>query len=322
MNSEEASRRADEAAEWLARLNSRAVTTEDLNAFYEWRRDPDNAAAYARGETLWHDARRLGDDRDIARAVREALERPRVVQGRRVSRRMMLAGSGAAIIAAAGSAWWLVFRTQAYRTQVGEQLLVQLDDGSRMRLNTDSEAEVRLTAGHRFVALRRGQALFEVAHDPARPFRVESRSFAVEALGTKFEVSAIAARPSRVLLVEGRIAVGNDDGAWRRVLGTAGDSLAIEEGAAPVSGREDVALATSWTTGRLTFRRTPLASAVAEVNRYSRTQIELAAPGHAGLEVDGVFETGDPAAFVSAVTALFPLRARRAGPERIVLSDA
>jgi len=87
-------RAAREAADWLARLNSRAVTTEELNAFYEWRRLPLNAAAYARGEQLWHGARNLGDDRDIAQAVREALERPRLAGRPRITRRALIGGGG------------------------------------------------------------------------------------------------------------------------------------------------------------------------------------------------------------------------------------
>lgn len=314
-------RAAREAAEWLARLNSRAVTTEDLNAFYEWRRDPDNAAAYAAGETLWHEARGLGDDRDIAEAVRAALERPRLARGRRLGRRTVLAG-GALAAFAGGGAWWLLGRGTDYRTAIGEQLLIALDDGSRMRLNTDSAASVHFTAGERAVALTRGQALFEVAPDPQRPFRVTSPQFVVAALGTQFEVSAIDGRPGRVLLLEGRVAVEPGSGAWRRTLGGRGDTLTMSSGSPPVVGREDVELATSWTTGRLTFRSMPLGAAIAEVNRYSRTQIELQAPGHQAVQVDGVFETGDPDAFIAAVTALYPLRAHRLDAGRILLTGA
>jgi transmembrane sensor len=315
-------RAAREAAQWLARLNSLAVTTEDLNAFYEWRRAPANAAAYAKGEQMLQGARGLGEDPQIAQAVHDALERPRR-EGTRMTRRALVAGGGVLAALAAGGAWWFSSRGADYRTAVGEQLLVSLDDGSRMRLNTDSAARVRFSNAQRLVELLHGQALFEVERDAARPFRVESRDFAVTALGTRFEVAAIGERPARVLLVEGQVAVSaGGGGAWQRTLRSPGDALTIAANAAPSAGREDVGLATGWTTGRLTFRSTPIAAAVAEVNRYARVQIVLEAPEHAGLRVDGVFETGDPDAFVAAVTALFPLRARRAGADRIVLSGA
>lgn len=316
------SKAAREAAEWLARLNSRSVSTDELNDFYEWRRIPENAEAYARGEQLWHDARALGDDRDIAQAVREALERPRLEyeQGmHRIGRRALLAGGGA-LLAAGGAGWFLLTRPAAYRTAVGEQLAVRLDDGTLMRLNTDSEALVSYSSARRRVEMARGQAFFEVQPDPARPFEVRFGDFEAVALGTKFEVADVDGRASRVVLVNGRVRVEQAGDGWEQLLAAPGDALFLSGRGRPTIRRVDAEALTSWTVGRLTFRRTPLRAAIAEVNRYSHKQIILRAPDLQSMEVDGVFETGDPETFVSAVTALFPLRVRKVSEERIVLT--
>jgi transmembrane sensor len=305
------SKAAQEAAEWLARLNSRAVSTEELNAFYEWRRDPGNAEAYARGEQIWHDTRSLGDDRDIAEAVREALERPRKARDRQalVGRRAVLAG-GAAVMAAAGAGWLFLIRPQTFRTAVGEQLAVRLDDGSLMRLNTDSEASVRYSTRSREIEIARGQAFFEVRKDPSRPFRVGAAGINVIAVGTRFDVLRGSSGSGRVVLAEGRVQVELSQDGSERLLAAAGEALFVGSRGQAAVRRVDVEALTSWTAGRLIFRGTALDSAIAEVNRYSRKQIVLRAPDLRTLEVDGVFETGDPDAFVSAVTALFPLRAQ------------
>lgn len=316
-------RAAREAAEWLARLNSRSVSTEDLNAFYEWRRDPENAETYARGEQLWHDARSLGDDREIAQAVREALERPRLAKhgggALPIGRRTLLVG-GSALVAAASAGWLFLGRGERYRTAVGEQLAIRLEDGSLMRLNTDSEARVSFSSSRRNVEIARGQAFFEVHRDPARPFRVSAADVDVFAIGTRFEVSSLEGRPGRIVLVEGSIRVEPEDRSWQRTLAAPGEALFLSGQGQPDIARIDAEAATSWTVGRLTFHGTPLGEAVAEMNRYSRTQVVLQAPDLRGLEVDGVFETGDPQSFVSALTALFPLRARQVSTERIVLT--
>lgn len=316
-------RAAREAAEWLARLNSRSVSTEELNAFYEWRRDPENAEAYARGEQLWHESRALGDDRDIAQAVREALERPRLGRTRSVpSRRMVLVGIGTVAVAAGGGGWLLLTQPQRYKTRVGEQLLVNLEDGSRLRLNTDSEAAVRFSSSARQVELSRGQAFFEVAPNPSRPFRVQAANVEVVAVGTRFDVWKQSDQEARVVLAEGRIDVRADDRAWASTLSRAGDSVTLRPSERPQIVSLDVEAATSWTGGRLHFRRTPLADAIAEMNRYSAKQISLEAPRLRSLEVDGVFAAGDPDSFVAALTALFPLRARQVSNDRIVLVPA
>ena len=91
-----------EAAEWLARLNARAVTTGDLDAFYEWRRQPANQRAYARAEAMWRQARTLVPDPDIDDVVREALSRPRREAPARFTRRALV-GTLLAVPVAAGA---------------------------------------------------------------------------------------------------------------------------------------------------------------------------------------------------------------------------
>jgi transmembrane sensor len=221
----------------------------------------------------------------------------------------VLAG-GAAVMAAAGAGWLFLIRPQTFRTAVGEQLAVRLDDGSLMRLNTDSEASVRYSTRSREIEIARGQAFFEVRKDPSRPFRVGAAGINVIAVGTRFDVLRGSSGSGRVVLAEGRVQVELSQDGSERLLAAAGEALFVGSQGQAAVRRVDVEALTSWTAGRLIFRGTALDSAIAEVNRYSRKQIVLRAPDLRTLEVDGVFETGDPDAFVSAVTALFPLRAQ------------
>ncbi len=130
-------------------------------------------------------------------------------------------------------------------------------------------------------------------------------------------------------LAQGRVEVrqaGKANSQAAPVTLTAGErvDVAAARPATPVA--VDVASATGWTSGRLTFRDVRLAEAVAEINRYSRRQIVLGGQRPADLRVNGVFDAGDTEAFVSGVTALLDLKsaprpdggveltARRAGP--------
>lgn len=70
----------------------------------------------------------------------------------------------------------------------GEHLLVQLPDGTRVEMAGGSEAQVRFTAKARHFALKSGDALFEVAHNPARPFLIASHRAAIRVIGTRFLV--------------------------------------------------------------------------------------------------------------------------------------
>src|SRR3546814_12332562 len=66
--------------------------------------------------------------------------------------------------------------------------IFELADGSKVTLNTATEIRVDYRARERIVRLVRGQALFDVAHAPERPFLVLVAARTVHALRTIFEV--------------------------------------------------------------------------------------------------------------------------------------
>ncbi len=298
-----------EAADWFAKLNSRAISTPALEAFYAWRREPANDAAYGRVEAIWEAGDRLQDHPSTGLDVAAALKRgERRRKWRAWWRAAVLPLGGLAIAGAAAIYLVGAAQTTTYRTPVGEQRLMTLADGTRVRLDTDTELRVRLRDHERDVRLVHGQAFFDVAHDKARPFIVQADDAKVRALGTRFDVR-LKGEEAHVTLVEGAVEVTHDQAGqvrkWRLAPGQA-----LVAGAPAAQPRAvDVASATSWTEGQLVFHATALSDAVTEVNRYSRTKVVLDDPALAGATVNGKFDTGDTQAFVAAVCDLFDLKA-------------
>lgn len=306
-----------EAAEWHARLGATRVSPETIEAFFAWRKDPAHAEAYRRVETVWTDTAGLGRDPEIAEALEAALGR-RPVKGRRsvVSGGLWgLAAVGAAAVLVFGGWVWMEGRS-VYSTAVGEQRLVQLADGSSVRLDTQSRMRVRFDGDRRLIDLEQGQALFTVAHDTDRPFVVVAGEARVTAVGTVFDVRR-EAREVRVTLVSGAVDVAGEAGRGERM--SAGHQARVMDAQVRTTA-VDVAAETSWTEGRVVFRDTPLKAAVAEVNRYLTDKIELDAPALEDEAVNGVFETGDRDAFVSAAAAGLGLRASTAPDGAVRLS--
>ncbi|MDZ4372121.1 MAG: FecR domain-containing protein, partial [Phenylobacterium sp.] len=160
---------------------------------------------------------------------------------------------------------------------------------------------------------------FDVEGDARRPFVVTAGDTRVTALGTRFDVRRVGPG-ARVVLIEGRVAVRGGPGpdrAWSLAPG----QQVVTAARRPAVAAADVPAATSWASGRLTFRETPIGQAVAEVNRYSPRRIDLQASEFAAIPVSGVFDTGDVDGFVAALTDLYPLRATRSADGTIVLSD-
>lgn len=307
----------EEAAAWFARLSRVAVSSETLREFRAWRARPGNQQAYEAVERAWRTAGGVSQDPQIRAATEAALRSPGGA-GRGGAWTAALGGFGAAAALAGAAAWFVLGAGPAYETGVGEQRLVVLDDGSRIRLNTDSAVRVRYRPGERQVALERGQAFFEAAPDPSRPFVVAADGVRVTALGTRFDVRR-AGESVQVTLVEGRVAVSLAGRAASAQLAP-NQKLTATPAALSAPRPADAAEAAGWTTGRLTFRNVPLRTAVAEVNRYSERKLRLEAPpAVAEAPVSGVFDVGDVAAFTAAVEAIFPIEAQAgAGETRLV----
>ncbi|KSB91750.1 hypothetical protein AS593_06930 [Caulobacter vibrioides] len=281
------------------------MSADTMEAFRVWRQQPGNIEALREVEALW---RRTGAASEHP-AVKAALETA-LTPKRRSQRtpRLSLALASAAIAGAiATSLAWPSLAGRTYDAGVGEQRLVRLDDGSSIRLDTDTRVRVRYGVGRRAVTLERGQAFFEVAHDAARPFVVTANDTTVRALGTRFDVRRDG-EATRVTLVQGRVEV-KDRAAPDAVVLAPGQQVTAKERLGAVR-RVDTETATSWTTGRLTFHAVPLQQALAEINRYRRTPIRLDPAYVADTPITGTFDSGDTGAIVDSIALLRGLKAR------------
>jgi len=302
-------RASAEAAAWLARLQGDARTTAREAAFKDWlRADPANQKAFEQATDIWADlpgAAALMGERPAPR--------PLPVRRHLPIRELALAASLLLAIGI-GSFFWLS-EPSAYSTTMGEQKVATLEDGSRIALNTDSSVEVRYDPAQRLVELDRGEAMFEVAHNSARPFIVRAGDKQIRAVGTSFVVRRDRGEVI-VTLLQGKVAVTDIRPAPVKLPPTylnPGDRLrAPVEGPARIDAQTADA-ATAWRRGQAMFADTPLGDAVTELNRYGGPRLVIDDPRLAGLRVSGVFATNDTAEFARAVAALHGLRVEQNG---------
>jgi transmembrane sensor len=206
-----------------------------------------------------------------------------------------------------------------------------MPDGSKITLNTDSEVRLDLeNPAERRVELQKGEAFFEVAKDPNRPFVVSVGRKRVIAVGTAFSVLRDG-DDVRVAITEGRVRIedaaeratergGTDDGISTLAAGSIARAtnagVLIQEKPIP-----EIENDLSWRTGYLIFRDTALADAVAEFNRYNTRKIVIEDPAVAATRVSGKFRSTQFEAFVRLLEAGFPIRAH-AVDDHIVLTDS
>jgi transmembrane sensor len=172
---------------------------------------------------------------------------------------------------------------------------------------------VRLSAAERLVTLESGEADFEVAHEPKRPFRVLAGSAQVLDMGTQFDVR-LEPDVAVITVVEGRVAVGprspaagaNSAANPRAVFVelTANEQLRVAQWppGAPVAA--DAHGTTSWMRRQITFEHEPLASVAKEFNRYASKPIVIVTPALGRQEISGVFTIDDTDEFIAFLRSL------------------
>ncbi|XHS76913.1 FecR family protein [Burkholderiaceae bacterium UC74_6] len=324
------------AAVWAARLDRGSLSQSEEAEFAEWVADPANDEALSRAHEALHvfDADRLTDPN--LRALRQAALKAAPARRRQplylvasvaavmigatfVFARLQQVNSSSAPTVVAASATGPQAAAEVppppieYSSEIGKRRTVSLSDGSTITLNTNSRVAVSFTEGRRLIHLMRGQALFEVAHNPQRPFMVFAGDRRVTALGTVFEVRS---EPSRmqVVLVQGAVVVDRGDrtgnaassAAEKPVLLAPGQAFVAAGGQQRVS-KIDVRRELLWRDGFVEFDDESLGRAVQEFNRYASQPIELSPDGVADLRVSGLFRTDDPRRFVDTIRELLSI---------------
>jgi transmembrane sensor len=311
-----AEKRALEAAELFVRKYSGRWTDADESALQSrLQADPEFADSLRRVEHSWHLSGKHATAPSLMILRQQALRRARLATHRpwRIATAAAIVGLA---LAATITVTRAVYQRGWYETQLGEQRTLELEDRSRLVLDSRTRLHVRFTDDARVVELVEGRAQFSVSKDPRRPFKVSAGGREVIALGTVFTVERVD-REMNVTMFEGRVAVVQtpSPGTSRPSKDTsielvAGQALRVDEdGKATMSRGVDLTSAGAWQQGKTIFNDETLATAVQRINRHARARIVIDDAELAGLHVSGVFDTGDVDTFTHAVEATLPVTA-------------
>lgn len=292
-----------EAARWV--IAEHQLDDAGLALLDGWLAESeDHTIAYADARAVWDDLGYILPDwkRDTLPAPRPE---PEVVRSLATYKPQLVLGSIISVVLGM-TAWLWAVSPQSFRTDVGEQRMVRLADGSRVTLNTGSTLVVERFGEERRVRLGRGEALFDVAHDQQHPFLVEAMGRTVRVVGTSFIVRRDAGRLD-VTLLRGAVAVEQAGASTVRLV--PGERLRQRtEVGRPTIDRPSLDVVTAWREGELVLDNTPLREAVQEMNRYSSRSIVFDDPALGNERLSGVFKTGDSASFAKTIAAIYGLK--------------
>jgi transmembrane sensor len=181
----------------------------------------------------------------MSRPSVEARSRRRTSQPSRPDRG---AGGAAAAALVGGVGLWTA-RPQRLDTRLGEIRRVPLADGSLVAINTKTALEVVMKPKSRRIVLKEGEAWFQVAKDPTRPFVVAAGPVRVRAVGTAFSVRRDdeAGAGVDVMVTEGVVEtwVEGDERSRRRRL-SAGSRIILASTVSPTVAESPSRSSAAW----------------------------------------------------------------------------
>ncbi|KPW18575.1 MULTISPECIES: FecR family protein [Pseudomonas syringae group] len=252
-------RAMDQALTWLIELED--ADADRLASFQTWlNADPAHARAFDKARAIWHS--------QPVQLAAETLAQPRQPSmWQRVRPHWKPLATAAVLLLGLFSFSNLPLRLQAdHLTVVGERQRLELTDGSKVLLNTNSAFSSRIDGQQRSARLLQGEAFFDVASRPGLPFEIEAGPVRMSADSTAFSVRYLDG-VAQVDVQRGAVDVHAVRGNSSLSL-AAGERLRIGPGGFGNREKLDPARDLAWVQGRLVFANSPLSEVLAELRRY------------------------------------------------------
>lgn len=310
---------SQEAAFWLVALREDSADHELKKRFEAWlAADQENAWAWADTVAVYD---MLGELRPPAEAHKASV----LALPAWLSQRVGLAIAGAAMAACLAVAILgdVVLRAQAdFVTATAELRSLRLEDGSVVHLGPNSAIDVAVFAGERRLDLLRGEAFFEISHDPQRPFRVIADGVEISVLGTAFDVrledavTAVSVREGRVRVIHGPGRAPLPEPLGR------GDWVRVARDGKTTRGNLPSDEIAPWLQGQIVARDRPMGEVVGELRRYFNGAIVVMDDNFVRQHVTGVYNLSDPVAALRAVAGAHGGSVRQLSPWLLLVSGS
>nr|WP_240160346.1 FecR domain-containing protein [Pseudomonas proteolytica] len=249
----------DQALDWLIALQ--CPQPGQQAEFQAWLdADPSHAQAFAKAQAAWGGA--------PVHSAAVALNAPRKPSAwRRIKPHWKPLATAAVLLLGLFSFSNLPVRLQAdHLTVVGERQRLQLDDGSKVLLNTNSAFSSTIDEHQRIARLYQGEAFFEVAANRGLPLQIDAGPVRASVSDTAFAVRYLNGE-AQVQVQRGDVDLSTTFGN-NRVRLSAGESIRVGPKGFGRPAKLDATKELAWVQGRLIFENCPMSEVLAELRRY------------------------------------------------------
>ncbi|MGK9417489.1 FecR family protein [Pseudomonas cedrina] len=275
----------DQALDWLIALQ--CPQPGQQAEFEAWLAgDPTHAQAFAKAQAAWGGA--------PVHSAAVALAVPRKPSTwRRIQPHWKPLATAAVLLIGLFSFSNLPVRLQAdHLTVVGERQRLQLDDGSKVLLNTNSAFSSTIRDHQRIARLYQGEAFFEVAPGHGLPLEIDAGPVRASVRDTAFAVRYLDGE-AQVQVQRGDVDLSNNVNDARVRL-SAGESIRIGPKGFGQPAKLDANKDLAWVQGRLVFENCPMGEVLAELRRYYPGWIVSTNDRLASVAVTGNYRLDQP----------------------------
>ena len=233
-----------------------------------------------------------------------------------------------------------------FETDIGQQASYQLSDGTHITLNTNSELKVDYSQDRRRIYLLRGEAHFDVAKNPQRPFMVYAGEGMVWAVGTAFNVrylnagnlegnhaSTLIGTSIDVTVTEGTVKIFADIEPDKNTsldvndaqnsptdheqLVHAGKSVQYSKviNATQTTPAQVLEQKLAWQHGALIFKGETLEQAIKEIARYTDKQLIITDPSIKNIRVGGHYKTDNINSLLASLSETLEIKLEQKGSQ-------
>jgi len=200
--------------------------------------------------------------------------------------------------------------------------LLALSDGTQVWLRQGSSLEyVKSFDGKKTRQVKlKGEAYFEVAHDPQHPFKVElEKDGTVEVLGTQFNVKQTE-NATTVLVRSGKVQYTLESGVKSPVL-QANQVAVFDRNAGTLRVSNKTSLnELSWQTGGLEFVKTPLSQVLLDLEKFYNVKISLPNKAMADCPHSALLSKQSLNNVLEGLAVAYQLKVNVVGPGEYLLS--
>ena len=273
---------SDQALDWIIRLNSGDAVPQEQLDWAAWReQSPEHSAAAEEAEALWQGLGPAGSAWG------------KTTSTRRVTRRAILGGSAALVVAAGFNQLGVLgpHLFADYQTAAAERRDLVLDDGTQVAMNARTAFSGHFDSGQRGATMYRGQALFDIKPQPATPFTLQAGPHRIHSKNGGVDVE-FESNKLTVAVLNGEVDV---TGGATPITLQANQMLQINgQGMQAQVQAVDAQAHTAWRRGKLIFNNRSLADLATELERYRGGRIVVMGDALAAMKVTGVFDLSDP----------------------------